>query len=129
MTVLYKADVDFLSEVSAWMYSFVMYDETEEEAEDSMMKLKDVIIASADGDVRKSLVKDTSHFVETKFANQLIRMGKWNYMMKWSGWVGENCFTKSSNAALSECVFSPKPKMHVHQSADCIIQHAEEVYR
>ena len=94
-----------------------------------MTKLKDVITASADGDVRKSLVDDTSHFVETKFANQLVRMENLNYMTKWSSWVQENCFTESSNAALSKCVFGPKPKMHVHQYVDCIIQHTEEVYR
>ena len=56
-------------------------------------------------------------------------MGNWKYMMQWSGWVGENCFTDCSNAALSKCVFGPKPKMHMHQYADCIIQHTEEVYR
>ena len=105
------------------MYSFVTYVETEEEAEDSMTKLKDVIIPSTDGDGRKSFVDDTLHFVETNFADQLVRMGNWNYMIKWYGWVGENCFTNSSNMALSKCVFGPKSKMHVHQSANCIIQH------
>ena len=82
MTVLSESDVAFVSEVIAWMYSFVTYVKTEEEAEDSMTKLKDVIIASADGDVRKSLVENTLHFVETMFDYQLVRMANWNYTMK-----------------------------------------------
>ena len=65
------------------MYSFVTYVETEEETKDSMTKLKDVITASADGDVKKSLVDDTLYFVETKFENQLGHMHNWKYMMKY----------------------------------------------
>ena len=40
MTVLSNTDVDFVSEVSNWMYYFVVYVETEEEAKDSITKLK-----------------------------------------------------------------------------------------
>ena len=71
-----------LSEVSNWMYSFVTYVDTEEEAEHTMTKLKDVIIASGDGNVRESLVNNTLDFIETKFENQLVRMENWNYMTK-----------------------------------------------
>ena len=85
MTVLSDFDVAFVSEVSDWMYSFVTYVENEEEAKDSMTKLKDVITAAADGDVRKSLVDDTLYLLEIKFEDQLVRMGNWRYMTKWSG--------------------------------------------
>ena len=122
-------DVAFVSEVSNWFYSFVTYIETEEEATDSMAKLKDVIMASVGGNIKESLVVNTFEYVEDKFEDQLVRMGNWKYMTKWSGWVGENCFTESSNASLSKCPFGPKPKMHLHQSTDCIMQHTEETYR
>ena len=50
-------------------------------------------------------------------------------MAKWSEWVGENCFTVGSDGSISKCIFPPKPKMPVHQSTDCILQHTEDFYR
>ena len=87
-----------------------------------------ITAAAADGDVTSSLVESNSFFVETKFETELGRMGNWNYMTKWSGWVGENCFTEGSDSSLEKCIFGPKPKHHVHQAADCIITHTEEVF-
>ena len=88
-----------------------------------------ITAAAADGDVTSSLVESTLYFVETKFETELGRIGNWKYMTKWSGWVGENCFTEESNGSLSKCMFVPKPKMPVHQYADYCIQHIEEVYQ
>ena len=50
------------------------------------------------------------------------------YMTQWSGWVGKNYFTEGSNGSLARCVFGPKPKHRLHQAADCIITHTEEVF-
>ena len=130
MHVLTTLDVSFVSEVSAWLYSFITYVETEEEAADSVTKLMAVITdAAVDRDVTSALVESTILFVETKFETELRCVGNWNYMKQWSGWVGENCFTEGSNGSLAIFIFGPKPKHHIHQAADCIITHIEEVYR
>ena len=124
MTIVTTLDVEFVSEISAWLYSFVTYIETEEEESDSMDKLMRLIRAAADaGAVTRVLVEDTIFFVETKFQDELPTMGKWRYMTKWSGWVGENCFTEGSNGSLTTCIFGPKPKHRLHQVGDCVITH------
>ena len=94
MDVVSDTDVMFVSEISAWLYSFVTYIKTEEEEKDSMAKLMGVIRAAADeGAVTSHVVEDTIEFVETKFKDELPNMGNWRYMTKWSGWVGKNYFT------------------------------------
>ena len=120
MTVVTTLDVEFVSEMSAWLYSFGSYIETEEEASDSMDKLMRLIRAGA---VTRSLVEDTILFIETKFQDKLPNMGNWRYMTKWSGWVGGNCFTEGSNGSLAKCIFGPKPKHRLHQVGDCVITH------
>ena len=85
MTILSEYDVAFVSEVSNWLYLFVTYVKMEEEVTDSMAKLKDVIMASVGENIRESLVVNTFEFVEDKFEDQLVRMGNWKYMSKWSG--------------------------------------------
>ena len=76
MDVLATLDVSFFSKVSLWLYYFITYVETEEEADDSMTKLMAVINAAAvDGDVTSSLVQSTLLFVETKFKTELGCMG------------------------------------------------------
>ena len=59
MTIVTTLDVEFVSDISAWLYSFVTYIETEEEANDSMAKLMGVIRAAADeGAVTRYVVED-----------------------------------------------------------------------
>ena len=94
MNVVSDTDVTFVSEISAWLYSFVTFIETEEEAKDSMSKLMGVIRAAADeGAVTSYVVEDTIEFSETKFKDELPNIGNWRDMTKWSGWVGKNYFT------------------------------------
>ena len=65
MHVVTTLDVSFLSEISAWVYSFVTYIETEEEAKDSMAKLMGVIRDAADeGALLSHVVEDTIEFAE-----------------------------------------------------------------
>ena len=130
MNVVSDLDVTFVSEISAWLYSFITYIETEDEAKDSMTKLMGVIRAAGEeGVVTSHVVEDTIEYVETKFIDELPNMGNWRYMTKLSGWVGENCFTEGSNGSLAKCIFGPKPKHPLHQAGDCIITHTEEVFR
>ena len=129
MHVLTTLDVSFVSEVSVWLYSFITYVETEEEAAYSMTKLTAAITdAAVDGDATSALVESTILFVETKFETELRRMGNWNYMKQWSGWVGRTASLRAVTVPLPN-VFGPKPKHHVHQAANCIITHTEEVYQ
>ena len=47
-----KSDVVFVQEISTWLYSFVAYIETYDEANDSMAKLMHISqAAKVDGDV------------------------------------------------------------------------------
>ena len=76
MNVVSDLDVTFVSEISAWLYSFATYIETENEPKDSMTKLMVVIWAAAnEGAVTSHVVEDTIKFVETKFQDELPNMG------------------------------------------------------
>ena len=60
MNVVSDTDVTFVSEISAWLYSFVTYIETKEEAKESMAKLMGIIRAAAnEGAVTSHVVEDT----------------------------------------------------------------------
>ena len=125
-----RDDVNFVKEISAWLYSFVTYIETCAEANDSMTKLMAMIEAvKMVGDVSKLVIENTISFIDTKFKPELYVMGNWKYMGQWSGWVSENCFTEGSNGSLAKDTFGPKPKHRLHQAADCVITHTDEVYR
>ena len=68
MTLVMKLDVAFVKEISAWLYSFVTYIETSDEANDSMAKLMQVIEAvKMKGEVSNSVVENTILFIDTKF--------------------------------------------------------------
>ena len=74
-------DVNFVKEISAWLYSFITYIETCAEANDSMAKLMEMIEAvRMDGDVSPSVIENTISFIDTKFKPELYVMGNWNYM-------------------------------------------------
>ena len=61
-------DLAFVKEISAWLYSFVTYIETSDEANDSMAKLMQVIEAvKMKGEVSNSVVENTILFIDTKF--------------------------------------------------------------
>ena len=81
MRILSDADVTFVSEVSHRMNSFVTYVETEEEDK----KLNDRVERHHHyfywKNGRESLVNNTLEFVETKFEDQMVRMGNWNFVM------------------------------------------------
>ena len=67
MNVVSDLDVTFVSEISAWLYSFITYIETEDKAKDSMTKLMGVIRAAGEeGVVTSHVVEDTIEYVETK---------------------------------------------------------------
>ena len=130
MAIMNGFDVNFVKEISAWLHSFVTYIETCAEANNSMAKLMEMIEAvRMEGDVSKSVIENTISFIDTKFQTELYVIGNWMYMGQWSGWVSENCFTEGSNGSLSRDMFGPKPKHRLHQAADCIITHTEEMYR
>ena len=60
MNVVSDLDVTFVSEISACLYSFITYIETEDKAKDSMTKLMVVIRAAGDeGVVTSRVVEDT----------------------------------------------------------------------
>ena len=66
MNVVSDLDVTFVSEISAWLYSFITYIETEDEAKDSMTKFMGVIRAAGEeGVVTSNVVEDTIEYVET----------------------------------------------------------------
>ena len=126
MAIMNEFDVAFVKEISAWLYSFVTYIETYDEANDSMAKLMEMVEAvKMKGEVSTSVVENTISFIDTKFQTELPVMGNWMYMAQWSGWVSENCFTEGSSGSLSRCLFGPKTKHRLHQAADCIITHTE----
>ena len=96
---------------------------TEEKETDSMSKLKETLQSEyANKNLSNYIIEQTINYINTGFEDHLYRLCHCVYMWIWFGWVGDNCFTESSNSALACDPCGPKLNHKMHQATGCTIQ-------
>ena len=124
------AEKAFVEEIKEWLYSFTKDIESEWEEKDSLHKLRSFISKSrSHPDIKDCVTDFTSNFLLSKFEDQLPRLCLRYTLHSHCGWVHDNCFTESENAAIAKDPLGPKPNMRLHVSGDTILQHTDERFR
>eukprot|EP00956_Cyclotella_meneghiniana_P001388 scaffold1481_cov23-Cyclotella_meneghiniana.AAC.3 len=112
-----------------WMYSFATDIETKSEEEYSLQKLVSYLyddkIAST---VSDKLMSATRSFVNETLKKNLPILSLRQYIDTVSGWVKDNSFSESENAALKGDKSGPKANNVLHISTDATVQHTNQRY-
>ena len=109
------------------MYSFANSVESKKEEEYSYSKLQAYI--SSDkirNTVNKRLLTATKTFVDETLKKNLHVLSLRQYIDTVSGWVKDNSFTESDNAALKGDKSGPKANNRLHIATDATVQHTNK---
>ena len=127
---LLRTDADNLFHlwIIEWLYSFANYIETKEEEEYSLFKMKKYIDRARQSvQVSCSVLEFTMNYLR-EFKADLPSLCLRQYLQVHWGWVNENCFTESENAALKGDVRGPKANNKLNSSVDATLQHISHRY-